>query len=151
MDRGKRRRENDRGRGNQNKSKKQKPNGKEEGLWFDLKEAKKEVRKFGIAGMTGTEKKAATINMLIGLGAKPPKKKCINYKEFQEIRKKEKAQNSEEGKKLSKKKKKSRDGNEVKGEVDCQIGTFKDGMLRLSKSDIKLLTKTKTSKKDYSF
>ena len=71
MDRGKRKGEMDRGkRGSQNKSKKRKPNGKEDGLWFDLKEAKKEVRKFGIAGMTGTEKKSATINMLIGLGAK---------------------------------------------------------------------------------
>lgn len=68
MDRGKRKAEMK--SGSQNKSKKQKPNGKEDGLWFDLKEAKKEVRKFGIAGMTGTEKKSATINMLIGLGAK---------------------------------------------------------------------------------
>lgn len=39
-------------------------------LFFDLKEAKKEVRKFGIAGMIGEDKKSATIKMLIGLGAK---------------------------------------------------------------------------------
>lgn len=45
----------------------------------------------------------------------------------------------------------SRDINEVKGDMDCQIGTFKDGMLRLSKSDIKSLTKTNKPKKDYSF
>lgn len=72
MNRGKRKREEMKGKQQDWKNaKRKKMSEREDGsLSFDLKEAKKEVRKFGIAGMIGEDKKSATIKMLIGLGAK---------------------------------------------------------------------------------
>lgn len=72
MNKGKRKREDIKNKQQDWKNaKRKKLSEREDGsLFFDLKEAKKEVRKFGIAGMIGEDKKSATIKMLIGLGAK---------------------------------------------------------------------------------
>ncbi|CAG9823094.1 unnamed protein product [Phaedon cochleariae] len=47
---------------------------------FDIKRAKQEVIKFGTSGFDSQKKEEAKINLLIKLGAKPPKNKNQNYK-----------------------------------------------------------------------
>ena len=63
---------------------------------FDLKQARFEVRKYGIKGFKGDKKEEAMTSLLIRLGTKPPKNKCHNYMEYQEMRKKDMA--AEKGK-----------------------------------------------------
>ncbi|KAK9874684.1 hypothetical protein WA026_005504 [Henosepilachna vigintioctopunctata] len=58
---------------------------------FNIKKAKNEVIKLGMSTLEGQEKKDAKIQLLIKLGAKPPRKKYINYKELQKERKEKKA------------------------------------------------------------
>ncbi|KAL3872038.1 hypothetical protein ACJMK2_040006 [Sinanodonta woodiana] len=55
---------------------------------FDMLQARYEVRKFGIKGLQGNQKDEAMTSLLISLGAKPPKNTFFNYKEFQQMRKK---------------------------------------------------------------
>lgn len=47
-----------------------------------LKDAMFDVRTFTIRSLTGTEKESAEVQLAISLGAKPPKKKFLNYKEL---------------------------------------------------------------------
>jgi len=49
---------------------------------IDLKKVRQEVRRFGIKGLEQTDKQSALADMLIKLGAKPPKKSFVNYKQF---------------------------------------------------------------------
>lgn len=49
---------------------------------FNLKRARKEVINYGIAGMEKDKKIDAQIALAIKLGAKPPKSKYVNYKEW---------------------------------------------------------------------
>ncbi|KAL1516159.1 hypothetical protein ABEB36_000078 [Hypothenemus hampei] len=57
---------------------------------FNIKKAKQEVFKLGISGFDPIKKEDAKIQQLIKLGAKPPKRKGMNYKDFQIENKKKK-------------------------------------------------------------
>lgn len=51
-----------------------------------LKRAYFDVKKFAIAGMEGAEKEEAKVRLAISLGAKPKKKKPVNYKDLKRER-----------------------------------------------------------------
>ncbi|XP_043795297.1 uncharacterized protein C1orf131 homolog [Apis laboriosa] len=56
---------------------------------LEMKRIKYEVMKFGMSGFKGIEAEEAEIALAISLGAKPPKKKGINYKILKHERKQE--------------------------------------------------------------
>ncbi|XP_045468650.1 uncharacterized protein C1orf131 [Harmonia axyridis] len=70
----------------------QENHGKEESTtnYFNIKKAKNEVIKFALTNLEGQDKRKATMQLAIKLGAKPPRKKFRNYKTVLEERKKEK-------------------------------------------------------------
>ncbi|XP_072382637.1 uncharacterized protein [Diabrotica undecimpunctata] len=57
---------------------------------LNMRQAKHEIIKLGLSGLNSKKKEEAKINLLIQLGAKPPKKKNKNYKELCLERKKAK-------------------------------------------------------------
>lgn len=73
----------------------------------DIRRVKREVIKFGLTGFDAKAKQEAKIEHAIRLGAKPPKKKFVNYKEL----KAEKARQLQE----AEEKKKLMDAGKVKG------------------------------------
>ncbi|XP_033763918.1 uncharacterized protein C1orf131 homolog isoform X2 [Pecten maximus] len=113
---------------------------------FDMKKARFEVQKVGIKGFSGSEKDDAMTSFLVKLGAKLPKNKFYNYKEFLEMRKQEKQSAKEKkvvdrglGYKVTSSKntkKKSKDRNDV-GVLDGQVGRYKDGIQFIKKTDLK--------------
>ena len=59
---------------------------------FNINKAKKEVQRLGITAIKGkASKEEAKIAYAVSLGALPPKNKPVNYKEFQQQRKKDEA------------------------------------------------------------
>lgn len=56
---------------------------------LEMKRIKYEVMKFGMTGFKGIEAEEAEVALAISLGAKPPKKKGINYKILKHERKQE--------------------------------------------------------------
>ncbi|KAF8794207.1 uncharacterized protein C1orf131 homolog isoform X2 [Argiope bruennichi] len=57
---------------------------------FNIKRARYEVMRFGLSGFDKEKQKRDKISMAIRLGAKPPKKEYVNYKQLIEQKKKEK-------------------------------------------------------------
>lgn len=110
---------------------------------FDLKRARFEVRKFGIKGFHGDQKKEAMTALLVKLGAKPPKNKYHNYKEYQDIRKKEMETQKDKReidrglgyKTTNRNKNRKREKNDV-GFVDGQVGKYKSGVQFVRKNDL---------------
>ncbi|XP_047115286.1 uncharacterized protein C1orf131 [Schistocerca piceifrons] len=66
---------------------------------IDIRRVKREVIKFGLSGFDAKTKQEAKIEQAIRLGAKPPKKKYVNYKELK-AEKARQLQEAEEKKKL---------------------------------------------------
>lgn len=122
---------------------------------FDLKRARFEVRKFGISGLHGTEKEAGMIDLLVKLGAKPPKREYLNYKDLQQ-KKKEELEKAAENRELNRrvgfkivksgnKKRQRRDLNDI-GVVDGQVGSYHRGVQVISKKHLQQLTNKKRKK-----
>jgi len=63
---------------------------------LDLKKTKFEIIKFGFNSMKGLAKEDAETAFAVSLGARPPKKPFLNYKDLQEVNKKEKEKKAEE-------------------------------------------------------
>ncbi|KAL5012251.1 hypothetical protein ScPMuIL_010802 [Solemya velum] len=113
---------------------------------FNLNKARYDVRKLGINGMTEEKKEEAMISLLCSLGAKGPKKKYYNYKEFQEkrkkdieeINKKKQVERSLGLKTTSRKKgrKRPKDKNDV-GNIDGQVGKYRKGVQFVRKHEVK--------------
>lgn len=57
---------------------------------WNMKKLRYDIIKFGTSGFTGSQKNESKIALAVSLGAAPPKKKYINYKELLEIKRKEK-------------------------------------------------------------
>lgn len=118
---------------------------------IDLEKARHDVYRFGITGFDKEKAESAKEDLAIKLGAKPPKRKNINYKELIEETKKRKLEELEarkrnqkmgtiskrNSKKLRKKNKKS-----IKN-LNCQIGKYKDGIQFISKHDIEKIKRKK--------
>jgi hypothetical protein len=111
---------------------------------IDLKSARLDVQKFGIKGFKDEKKDAAMESLLIKLGAKPKKNKAYNYKEYQELVKKQRVEerNKQEldrqlGYKIKKKEVvRKKDRNDV-GRVDGQVGFYKHGVQFVTKKDLR--------------
>ncbi|XP_067004532.2 uncharacterized protein C1orf131 isoform X2 [Anabrus simplex] len=76
--------------GNQPRSKK---DSKQE---MDMKRARYEVFKFAMSGYTPQKKEEAKIALAVRLGAKPPKKPFVNYKELKVLKEKQRLEEAEE-------------------------------------------------------
>lgn len=113
---------------------------------FDMKRARYEVRKFGIKGFQGNKKDEAMVALLVQLGAKPPKNKFYNYKEFTHMKKEEKETQKKQreidrslGYKVAPNRgqRRQKDRNDVGGFVDGQVGKYKDGIQFVKRADLK--------------
>jgi hypothetical protein len=126
---------------------------------MSLKQAKFDVFKYGIKGLSKEDQETAKMQIAIKLGAKPMKNKCLNYKELMQHKKEEKerkAQLLKENKlfelkveqarssafgsnkpKIGHLNKKSRINKGEVGKIKGHIGTYVDGMLKLSKNDMR--------------
>ncbi|ESO83871.1 hypothetical protein LOTGIDRAFT_236383 [Lottia gigantea] len=113
---------------------------------FDMDEAKFEVRKLGITGFEENKQEDSIVDLLVSLGAKPPKKKYVNYKEFQKQRKEEIIKDKEK-KEMDRKlglrvkkggfvKKSKKDINDISIR-DGQIGRYEHGTQYIKKRDIR--------------
>lgn len=113
------------------------------GSVIDLKSARLDVQKFGIKGFSEDKKDAAMEALLVKLGAKPKKNKAYNYKEYQEIVKRQKVEEREKrelDRKLGYKVKRKivaqkKDRNDV-GRMDGQVGKYKHGVQFVTKKDL---------------
>lgn len=113
------------------------------GSVIDLKSARLDVQKFGIKGFSEDKKDTAMEALLVKLGAKPKKNKAYNYKDYQEIVKRQKVEEREKrelDRKLGYKVKKKivarkKDRNDV-GRVDGQVGKYKHGVQFVTKKDL---------------
>jgi hypothetical protein len=115
---------------------------------FNMKRARHEVFKFGIAGMDAKSKTSAKVAHALSLGAKPEKEKKVNYKQLLEEKKVEKVEKEIErehgnrrfslkttvGISKNKDQKRKRNPNAVRG-FDAQVGKYRDGVQIVNKRD----------------
>ncbi|KAM6354992.1 LOW QUALITY PROTEIN: 40S small subunit processome assembly factor 1 [Podargus strigoides] len=125
---------------------------------FNFEKARLEVHKFGITGYKKQEQRVWEQERAIMLGAKPPKKEHVNYKNYQEkMKEKKTAKDDDQGKEhkgdsLKKKKKEQKDRKaKRKKSVPSiwpagQVGKFRDGTLILQRYDIKKIKSSKAIK-----
>ncbi|XP_057678689.1 uncharacterized protein C1orf131 homolog isoform X2 [Corythoichthys intestinalis] len=119
---------------------KKEPNAPQQGL--SLEKARLEVHRFGITGYKKEQQRVFEEERAIMLGARPAKKKYLNYKVLQEQIKDKKNKVKEEVKTdLKKKKTQPRDKKSTASSSapTGQVGRFKDGMLILSPKEIKTI------------
>lgn len=101
---------------------------------YDQKKAKYDVRKLAIKNMKKTEKDNAMVDLLVELGAKKPKNKCLHPRDYLEQLKRkrevEKEEESQSGIGIKKKRpqKRKRDKDDLLNFVDGQKGWYKDGV-----------------------
>lgn len=98
----------------------------------DMKKARYEVFKFAMSGLKADQKQEAKEALAIQLGAKPPRNKCYNYKEYKQMKEKQRKEQLQQQTLLSVGKTKS--GNPVFKGNKKKIGhrkikTKKDGIL----------------------
>ncbi|CAG9109903.1 unnamed protein product [Plutella xylostella] len=105
---------------------------------LDLKRIRHEVVKFGMSGFDGTKKEEAKIALAVSLGAKPPKKQYVNYKELMQKRKEEKQKDKEE-RELMKSKSVLHSVGKAKNKrkPNNDVGHFLSGYGKVQKKDLK--------------
>nr|CAB3226636.1 uncharacterized protein C1orf131-like [Phallusia mammillata] len=106
-----------------------------------------DVTAFGLEGYSKEEKRKLEAERAIKLGAKPKKRQYVNYKVLMEERKKQKLEEeASHEKEASQKSKKKRQKNNtktvfwqdsLKTKNFGQVGSFKNGVLKVSSFDIK--------------
>lgn len=57
---------------------------------IEMKRLRWDIMKFGTSGFDKKKQKSAKLDLLLSLGARPPKNGCMHIKKLQEIRKREK-------------------------------------------------------------
>ncbi|GFS56692.1 uncharacterized protein NPIL_462301 [Nephila pilipes] len=57
---------------------------------FNIRKSRYEIKRFALSGFDAEKQKREKISIAVKLGAKPPKKKYVNYKVLMELKKKEK-------------------------------------------------------------
>lgn len=118
------------------------------GKTVSMDQARFDVFKFGLNALSKKEQVDAKIALAIKLGAAPPKKECVPLSVLKQRRKAAKAEEEEtaqqnEMKMLRKPVSKDKAGGAkkkkkaVQSKKGMKMGTFKDGILRLSASDLK--------------
>ncbi|XP_028029665.1 uncharacterized protein C1orf131, partial [Bombyx mandarina] len=113
---------------------------------LELKKIRHEVVKFGMSGFDPTKKEEAKIALMVSLGAKPPKRQYINYKELMQKRKEEKLKNLEE-KQLMIAKSVLKTGGKKKKPANNDVGHFLSGYGKVQKKDLKKDEKNLKKKK----
>ncbi|KAG0729043.1 hypothetical protein GWK47_003582 [Chionoecetes opilio] len=111
-----------------------------------LKRVRYDVFRLGMSGFHKNKKEDTRVQLAVKLGAKPARKKAVNYKTLQEMKKKEKKVEAEEkemklklGLKVPKPfKKKERPVVKASG---SQVGRYRHGVQVLSKQDIAKVNK----------
>ncbi|KPI95428.1 Uncharacterized protein C1orf131 [Papilio xuthus] len=114
---------------------------------IDLKKIRHEVVKFGMSGFDGTKKEEAKIALAVSLGAKPPKRKYINYKELMQKRKQEKVEQNNEKQLMISKTILQTAGKKKKKAVNNDVGHFLDNYGKVQKKDLKNNKKAPVKKK----
>ncbi|XP_014663486.1 PREDICTED: uncharacterized protein C1orf131 homolog isoform X2 [Priapulus caudatus] len=119
---------------------------------LSLREARHDVFRFGITGFERRKKEEARVELLVKLGAKRPKNKCINYPEYMEMKRREKEAAKQEmelqrtqGYSVKKQPaaKRKRDKDDVLRSLDAPVGKYRGGMLSLSRDEINNIKKSK--------
>ncbi|UJR22167.1 hypothetical protein I4U23_025231 [Adineta vaga] len=142
----------------------------EDNVEFDLEKARFDVHKFGIKGFEKSKYEDARVALAVSLGAKPPKRKFINYRELLEenrvkkVKEKEDAENARllgdmfQKNPNSKQKPFQRSKQKRLGEGDVgsmrfsSVGKFRGGVLKLSEKDISnVKSKSKPPQKKKTF
>ncbi|XP_026728748.1 uncharacterized protein C1orf131 [Trichoplusia ni] len=103
---------------------------------LDLKKIRHEVVKFGMSGFDPTKKEEARIALAVSLGAKPPKKEYVNYKELMQKRKQEKLKEMEE-KEQMKSKSILKTAGKKKKTVNNDVGHLLSSYGKVQKKDLK--------------
>ncbi|CAF0974256.1 unnamed protein product [Rotaria sordida] len=126
-----------------------------ENVEFDLEKARFDVHKFGIKGFEKSKYEDARVALAVNLGARPPKRKFINYRELIEQNRAKKAKEKEEEEnarllgdifhKSPNNKQKSKQKRIGEGDVGLMrfssVGKFQGGVLKLTDKDISKLLK----------
>ncbi|XP_035473685.2 uncharacterized protein C1orf131 homolog isoform X2 [Scophthalmus maximus] len=121
---------------------------------IDFEKARLDVHRFGITGYKKEQQRVFEQDRAIMLGARPPKKDCVNYKLLQQ-QVKEKKQKAKEEVQPDLKKKKKPNNHRDKKKVSSsgpgsapsgQVGRFKNGMLILSTKEIQKIKSNKRRK-----
>ncbi|XP_075979235.1 40S small subunit processome assembly factor 1 [Anticarsia gemmatalis] len=123
-----------------------KPEGKQSSKDIDLKKIRHEVVKFGMSGFDPTKKQEARIALAVSLGAKPPKKEYVNYKELMQKRKAEKVKEQEE-KQLMRSKSILQTGGKKKKKTNNDVGHLLSSYGKVQKKDLKKDDKGSKKKK----
>ncbi|XP_059167167.1 uncharacterized protein C1orf131-like [Physella acuta] len=100
-------------------------------LIYNQKKAKYDIRKLGISGMDKQTKHSAMVDLLVELGAKPPKNRCYHIKEYTKMIKEKKKEEASKGLPENNKKgrsKRKRDKDDILKDLDGQTGFFKGGV-----------------------
>ncbi|CAK1599427.1 unnamed protein product [Parnassius mnemosyne] len=114
---------------------------------LDLKKIRHEVVKFGMSGFDGTKKEEAKIALAVSLGAKPPKREYINYKELMQKRKEEKLKQKEERQLMISKTVLKSCGKKKRKGINNDVGHFLSNYGKVQKKDIKDNKKAPVKKK----
>ncbi|XP_045510063.1 uncharacterized protein C1orf131 [Colias croceus] len=114
---------------------------------LDLKKIRHEVVKFGMSGFDPTKKEEAKIALAVSLGAKPPKKAYLNYKELMSKRKQEKQKEKEEKELMKSKSVMQTTGQKKKKGSKNDVGHFLSNYGKVQKKDLKKAVNDKKSKK----
>ncbi|XP_065124835.1 uncharacterized protein C1orf131 homolog isoform X2 [Paramisgurnus dabryanus] len=108
-----------------------------------IEKARFEVHRFGLSGYQKEQQRVFEQDRAIMLGARPPKKQYVNYKEYQQQLKEKKLKEQEEAKSEAQNKKRKAGKTRISkskpssgGQLGGQVGRFKNGMLVLSSKDI---------------
>uniref|UniRef100_A0A1A8BVJ2 Chromosome 1 open reading frame 131 n=1 Tax=Nothobranchius kadleci TaxID=1051664 RepID=A0A1A8BVJ2_NOTKA len=118
---------------------------------LSLEQARLEVHRFGITGYKKEQQRVFEQHRAVMLGARPPKKDFVNYKELQRQMKEKKQKEKEEFQPDKKKKKKSNQRDKKKSSSGAglgsapsgQVGRFKNGMLVLNPKEIQKIKSNK--------
>ncbi|KAL4714625.1 hypothetical protein ACJJTC_019688 [Scirpophaga incertulas] len=102
----------------------------------DLKKIRHEVVKFGMSGFDTTKKEEAKIALAVSLGAKPPKREYINYKELMAKRKQEKKKLLED-KQLMKSKSILNVPGKKKNKINNDVGHLLSSYGKIQKKELK--------------
>ncbi|VVD03349.1 unnamed protein product [Leptidea sinapis] len=103
---------------------------------IELKKIRHEIVKFGMSGFDSNKKEEAKIALAISLGAKPPKKPYLNYKELMAKRKQEKQKDIEERQLMKSKSILQTTGKKKKG-AQNDVGHFLSNYGKVQKKDLK--------------
>uniref|UniRef100_A0A1E1WAZ5 Uncharacterized protein n=1 Tax=Pectinophora gossypiella TaxID=13191 RepID=A0A1E1WAZ5_PECGO len=114
---------------------------------LDLKKIRHEVVKYGMSGFDGSRKEEAKIALAVSLGAKPPKREYVNYKELMQKRKQEKLKEKEEKQQMIAKSILHSVGKKKKKGPAHDVGHLLSSYGKVQKKDLKKDDKSSKKKK----